>query len=66
MTAQNSSKTTLFTVNTMLTGLHELLATHLAMLEALAGREQLKITYAEARRERYLWHEFGDLHLILP
>ena len=39
---------------------------HLAMLEALAGREHLGITYAEALREGYLWHEFGDLHLILP
>ncbi len=50
----------------MLTGLHEPRATHLAMLEALAGREHLKISYAAALDERYLWHEFGDLHLILP
>ncbi|MEZ4769656.1 MAG: S-adenosylmethionine:tRNA ribosyltransferase-isomerase [Caldilineales bacterium] len=56
----------LHAVNAMLTGLHEPKATHLAMLEALAGREHLEITYAEALRERYLWHEFGDLHLILP
>ncbi len=53
-------------VDSLLTGLHEPLSTHLAMLEALAGREHLKITYAEALREGYLWHEFGDLHLILP
>ena len=33
---------------------------------ALAGHEHLKLAYAEALRERYLWHEFGDLHLILP
>ncbi|HZO90118.1 MAG TPA: S-adenosylmethionine:tRNA ribosyltransferase-isomerase [Chthonomonadaceae bacterium] len=33
---------------------------------ALAGREHLRIAYAEALREGYLWHEFGDLHLILP
>ncbi len=56
----------MYAVNAMLTGLHEPLATHLAMLEALAGREHLKITYAEALRKGYLWHEFGDLHLILP
>lgn len=54
------------TVNAILTGLHEPRASHLAMLEALAGREHLQITYGEALRERYLWHEFGDLHLILP
>jgi S-adenosylmethionine:tRNA ribosyltransferase-isomerase len=50
----------------LLTGLHEPRATHLAMLEALAGRRHLELAYAEALRERYLWHEFGDLHLILP
>jgi S-adenosylmethionine:tRNA ribosyltransferase-isomerase len=53
-------------VNALLTGLHEPEASHLAMLEALTGRPHLEITYAAALRERYLWHEFGDLHLILP
>jgi S-adenosylmethionine:tRNA ribosyltransferase-isomerase len=67
-------------VDAMLTGLHEPRSTHLAMLEALTerkpptsefrplltGREHLKIAYAEALEEGYLWHEFGDLHLILP
>ncbi|MDX1521436.1 MAG: S-adenosylmethionine:tRNA ribosyltransferase-isomerase, partial [Anaerolineae bacterium] len=50
-------------VNGMLTGLHEPEATHLAMLQALAGAEHISLTYAEALQERYLWHEFGDLHL---
>lgn len=53
-------------VNALLTGLHESRSSHLAMLEALAGREHLRLTYAAALREGYLWHEFGDLHLILP
>jgi S-adenosylmethionine:tRNA ribosyltransferase-isomerase len=53
-------------VNGMLTGLHEPLSTHLAMLEALTGRAHLEITYREALKENFLWHEFGDLHLILP
>jgi S-adenosylmethionine:tRNA ribosyltransferase-isomerase len=53
-------------VNAMLTGMHEPRATHLAMLEALASREHLCAAYAEALDKRYLWHEFGDLHLILP
>lgn len=53
-------------VNALLTGLHEPYASHLAMLEAIAGRKHLQLAYAEALRERYLWHEFGDLHLILP
>jgi len=56
----------IFAVNGLLTGLHEPQASHLSMLEALTGLEHLQVTYAEALRERYLWHEFGDLHLILP
>lgn len=53
-------------VNALLTGLHEPQATHLFMLEALANAEHLRLTYNEALHEGYLWHEFGDLHLILP
>lgn len=53
-------------VTALLTGLHEPRATHLAMLEALAGRAHLRVAYEEALTHRYLWHEFGDLHLILP
>nr|MBA3531814.1 S-adenosylmethionine:tRNA ribosyltransferase-isomerase [Ardenticatenales bacterium] len=53
-------------LNGLLTGLHEPRATHLAMLEALAGREHIELTYREAMAGDYLWHEFGDLHLILP
>ena len=53
-------------VNGLLSGLHEPRASHLAMLEALTGRHHLQIAYNEALREGYLWHEFGDLHLMLP
>ncbi len=53
-------------VDGLITGLHEPRATHLAMLAALAGFEHLQLTYAAALHKRYLWHEFGDLHLILP
>jgi S-adenosylmethionine:tRNA ribosyltransferase-isomerase len=53
-------------VNALLTGMHEPEASHLAMLEALAGMSHLKVAYGEALRKGYLWHEFGDLHLILP
>lgn len=53
-------------VNGMLTGFHEPRATHLAMLTALAGRKHIQMTYQEALIKQYLWHEFGDLHLILP
>ena len=53
-------------VNGLLTGMHEPRATHLAMLEALCGQRHLQISYQQALDGRYLWHEFGDLHLILP
>jgi S-adenosylmethionine:tRNA ribosyltransferase-isomerase len=48
----------------LLTGFHEPEASHLAMLEALAGRPHLQQTYAAALEGRYRWHEFGDLHLL--
>jgi len=53
-------------VHGLLTGLHEPQASHLLMLEAFAPREHLKLVYAEALQKKYLWHEFGDLHLLLP
>ena len=52
-------------VDSLLTGFHEPRATHLAMLEAIAGRAHIEKAYAAALEERYLWHEFGDLHLLL-
>lgn len=51
-------------VDGLLTGLHEPRATHLAMLDAIAGRDVIAKAYAEALGEGYLWHEFGDVHLI--
>jgi S-adenosylmethionine:tRNA ribosyltransferase-isomerase len=56
----------LHAVDGLITGFHEPKSSHLAMLEALAGRPHLEHSYAEALRERYLWHEFGDVHLLLP
>jgi S-adenosylmethionine:tRNA ribosyltransferase-isomerase len=53
-------------VNGILTGFHEPRASHLVMLSAIAGCAHLRKTYEAALREGYLWHEFGDAHLILP
>jgi S-adenosylmethionine:tRNA ribosyltransferase-isomerase len=57
-------------VNAMITGLHEPHATHLTMLgrvvEAAGGHQgHLERAYREARVAGYLWHEFGDSHLII-
>jgi S-adenosylmethionine:tRNA ribosyltransferase-isomerase len=52
-------------VDGLLTGWHEPEASHLQMLEAIAGRALLDVSYAAASAEGYLWHEFGDVHLIL-
>ena len=53
-------------VDGLLTGFHEPAASHLAMLEAIAGPELLGSVYAAALEHGYLWHEFGDVNLILP
>jgi S-adenosylmethionine:tRNA ribosyltransferase-isomerase len=53
-------------VDGLLTGWHEPEASHLAMLEAVGGRPLLERSYAAALEEGYLWHEFGDVHLVLP
>jgi S-adenosylmethionine:tRNA ribosyltransferase-isomerase len=53
-------------VDGLITGWHEPEASHLQMLEAVAGRALLERSYAEALEHSYLWHEFGDSHLILP
>ncbi|MEU9337626.1 S-adenosylmethionine:tRNA ribosyltransferase-isomerase [Streptomyces sp. NPDC048290] len=53
-------------VDGLLTGLHEPEASHLLMLEAVAGRAAVGRGYEAAVRGRYLWHEFGDVHLLLP
>ena len=53
-------------VDGLLTGWHEPEATHLQMLEAVAGRRALELAYPEAVGAGYRWHEFGDSHLILP
>ena len=52
-------------VNALLTGMHEPQATHLAILQSLAGLAHTKLAYIEALSHGYLWHEFGDLHLIM-
>lgn len=52
-------------VDGLLTGLHDPATSHLAMLYAVASPETIRGAYEEAVAERYLWHEFGDSHLIL-
>ena len=53
-------------VDGLLTGLHEPRSSHLKMLAAFAGEDLLRRCYAEALEHDYLWHEFGDVHLLLP
>jgi S-adenosylmethionine:tRNA ribosyltransferase-isomerase len=53
-------------VDGLVSGLHDPMASHLAMLYAIAPRERVRGAYAEAVREGYLWHELGDSHLLLP
>ena len=52
-------------VDGLLTGWHEPAASHLQLLEAVAGPELLRRSYEAALAHGYLWHEFGDSHLVL-
>jgi S-adenosylmethionine:tRNA ribosyltransferase-isomerase len=51
-------------VDALVTGLHEPASSHLRLLSAFADPDDLARAYTVALSERYLWHEFGDLHLI--
>ena len=55
----------LWTIDGLLTGLHESDSSHLELLRAAAGEELLARSYREAIEHGYLWHEFGDSQLIL-
>jgi S-adenosylmethionine:tRNA ribosyltransferase-isomerase len=52
-------------IDGLLTGWHEPEASHLLMLEAVAGPDLLRRSYEASLAEGYRWHEFGDVHLIL-
>jgi len=52
-------------VDGLLTGFHEPRGTHLALLEARAGAALIADAYRAALADGYLWHEFGDAHLLL-
>jgi len=53
-------------VTGLVTGWHAPGASHLHLLDAVAGADLVRAAYAEALNERYLWHEFGDSCLLLP
>jgi S-adenosylmethionine:tRNA ribosyltransferase-isomerase len=53
-------------IDGLVTGWHEPGASHLALLEAIAGPDLVAASYSEALTQGYLWHEFGDSHLVLP
>jgi S-adenosylmethionine:tRNA ribosyltransferase-isomerase len=53
-------------VTGLVTGWHDPEASHLALLEAVAGTALVRAAYAEADNANYLGHEFGDSCLLLP
>jgi len=52
-------------VDGIISGWHEPEASHLLLMEAVAGRSLLEASYREALAQRYRWHEFGDIHLVI-
>jgi S-adenosylmethionine:tRNA ribosyltransferase-isomerase len=53
-------------VDGLITGMHAPDASHLLLLEAVAGADLVQRAYTAALERRYLWHEFGDVSLLLP
>ncbi|MBA4538681.1 S-adenosylmethionine:tRNA ribosyltransferase-isomerase [Bacillus aquiflavi] len=53
-------------VDGLLTGFHEPEASHLDLLSAFIDENFLIQAYREAIDMGYLWHEFGDMNLIIP
>jgi S-adenosylmethionine:tRNA ribosyltransferase-isomerase len=53
-------------VTGLVTGWHDPEASHLLLVEAVAGAPLTQRAYDEASRSGYLWHEFGDSALLLP
>jgi S-adenosylmethionine:tRNA ribosyltransferase-isomerase len=54
-----------YVVDGLITGWHAPEASHLLLLESVAGPDQVQRAYDAAVRENYLWHEFGDSCLML-
>jgi S-adenosylmethionine:tRNA ribosyltransferase-isomerase len=52
-------------VDGLITGWHDAGASHLLLLEAVAGPDLVATAYREAVEQGYLWHEFGDSALLL-
>lgn len=50
----------------LLTALHEPRPSHLRMLAAFHGPDLLDACYDAALSGRHLWHEFCDVHLLVP
>ncbi len=59
------ARTGVRTVDGLITGWHDPDASHLDMLAAVGGRKLIASSYRAAAEHGYLWHEFGDVHLIL-
>ncbi|HWE33240.1 MAG TPA: S-adenosylmethionine:tRNA ribosyltransferase-isomerase [Solirubrobacteraceae bacterium] len=60
-----TAATELGAVDGLITGWHEPDASHLQLLEAVAGASLLRRSYEAALERGYRWHEFGDSHLIV-
>lgn len=51
-------------VDGIVSGWHAPGAFHLDLLEALAGRDTVRVAYEKALAGDYLWHEMGDSCLL--
>jgi S-adenosylmethionine:tRNA ribosyltransferase-isomerase len=60
-----TKESSLRVVDGLITGLHEPQASHLDLLRAFVSDEDLFGAYRNALAKGYMWHEFGDMNLIL-
>lgn len=52
-------------IDGLLTGMHDPYSSHIEMMSAFSGRDMLDSSYNVAVELGYLWHEFGDLTLVV-
>jgi len=52
-------------VDGLITGMHEYSASHIDMVHSFADRELIRDAYELAKKNRFSWHEFGDLSIII-
>jgi len=49
------------TVNSLITGMHEVGTSHMQILDSICSVDQIKAGYSQAKKLGYKRHEYGDI-----